>query len=175
MKTTTELNQIRAQQALDKNRVRHNGIVMTSREFIETLSKEGYRPEIGQKPRIEYSRTKYNRMEGWQQEEYERKCSEMIPYYKAVGEDSSMPLEKYEYDYFLTLKPIPTKNETSSIITVNNAANIVDYWERNRDDSGVFLQFIDFDKVEVFLEDGSEGTIEDAIHDVKAVIYNANL
>jgi hypothetical protein len=63
-----------------------------------------------------------------------------------------------------------------NIINVDNANNVVDYWERNQDDSNILVEFIDFDKVEVSIdEDNYDGTIEDAIESVKDTIFNARL
>ena len=64
---------------------------------------------------------------------------------------------------------------TTDIIDVNNANNIINYWERNETDSGIYLQFIDFDKIEVSISDDYDGTIEDAVERVESVIYNAKL
>ena len=63
----------------------------------------------------------------------------------------------------------------SNIIKVNNANNIINYWERWEDDSDIYLQFIDFDKIEVSIGEDYDGSIEDAIERVKNVIYNAHL
>ena len=63
----------------------------------------------------------------------------------------------------------------SNIIKVNNANNIINYWERWEDDSDIYLQFIDFDKIEVSIGEDYDGSIEDAIERVENVIYNAHL
>jgi len=63
----------------------------------------------------------------------------------------------------------------TDIIEVNNANNIVDYWERNENDSEIYLEFIDFDKIEVSISDDYDGTIEDAVERVESVIHNASL
>jgi hypothetical protein len=64
---------------------------------------------------------------------------------------------------------------TTDIIDVNNANNIINYWERNETDSEIYLQFIYFDKIEVSIGDDYDGTIEDAVERVGSVIYNAKL
>ena len=61
------------------------------------------------------------------------------------------------------------------IIEVNNANNLVSFWERNKDDSGITLQFIDSNKVEIYLLDEYEDTIEDAEELVKYVEFAARL
>ena len=68
----------------------------------------------------------------------------------------------------------------SNIIKVNNATNILNYWEQCywegwEDDSDIYLQFIDFDKIEVSIGEDYDGSIEDAIERVENVIYNAHL
>ena len=63
----------------------------------------------------------------------------------------------------------------SNIIKVNNANNIINYWERWEEDSDIYLQFIDFDKIEVSIGEDYDGSIEDAIERVENVIYNAHL
>lgn len=62
-----------------------------------------------------------------------------------------------------------------NIIEVNNANNVIDYWERNEEDSNIYLQFIDFDKIEVSIDDNYDGGIDDAIEKVENIIYNAGL
>ena len=74
-----------------------------------------------------------------------------------------------------TLNQFLNENVNTNIIKVNNANNIIDYWERNEDDSDIYLQFIDFDKIEVSIGGDYGGSIEDAIERVKNVIYNAHL
>ena len=74
-----------------------------------------------------------------------------------------------------TLNQFLNENVNTNIIKVNNANNIIDYWERNKDDSDIYLQFIDFDKIEVSIGGDYGGSIEDAIERVKNVIYNAHL
>ena len=74
-----------------------------------------------------------------------------------------------------TLKHFLNENVNSNIIKVNNANNIIDYWERNEEDSDIYLQFIDFDKIEVSIGEDYDGSIEDAIERVENVIYSAKL
>ena len=74
-----------------------------------------------------------------------------------------------------TLKQFLNENVNSNIIKVNNANNIIDYWERNEEDSDIYLQFIDFDKIEVSIGEEYDGSIEDAIERVENVIYSAKL
>ncbi len=95
-------NEQRAANSL-QNKIRYNGQIMTGAEYIKALYNEGYRPEIGQKPQIEFNRTKYNKMDGWQQEEYEKKCNTMIPCYKAVKGGTSFLLSKAEFDYMQSI------------------------------------------------------------------------
>ena len=60
-------------------------------------------------------------------------------------------------------------------IEVRKAFAVCEYWERNQDESNIHVQFIHFDKVEVNILDGYEGTIDDAVETVQSVIFNAHL
>lgn len=107
MCTTTikKAQDARAQKALSA-RINYNGRIMTRQQWLETLKEEGYIPAMGQKPRIEYNRTKYNRMSDWkEQEEYMRKCEEMLPDPRAkhTTENSFYSLSVTEHNYFSSL------------------------------------------------------------------------
>jgi len=60
-------------------------------------------------------------------------------------------------------------------IKVPNAEKVCDYFERNRADGEIFLQFIDFDKIEISISDDYDGDIEDAEDTVMNVIFSARL
>lgn len=60
-------------------------------------------------------------------------------------------------------------------MTTDHAKNVVWYWENRRQDSLIHLSFIDFDKIEVYIEDGYNGTIKDAVEYVENVIFNSHL
>lgn len=86
--------------------VRYSEGVMTRKEFIELKHKQGARVEISTKNKIQYSRTKFNRM--WNerdQDEYMKKCDEKVICYNLhpEGENYYNEITKTEYDYFLTL------------------------------------------------------------------------
>jgi len=68
-----------------------------------------------------------------------------------------------------------TEKITSEVIEIQSAYNIVKYWESNKSDSNVYIQFMDFDKIEVFIDEEFEGDIEDAIDYIKNVVYNARI
>lgn len=76
---------------------------------------------------------------------------------------------------FTTLKMFLTENVNAKVIKVTNANSIIDYWERNENDSNIYLQFIDFDEIEVTINDEYDGNIDDAIERVENVIYSARL
>lgn len=61
------------------------------------------------------------------------------------------------------------------IIKVNNANNIIDYWERNMYDSNIYLELIDFDEVEISLDDMYDGDINDAIETIESIQFSARL
>lgn len=80
--------------------------IMTRREWLKYWQVKGAFVDIGQKPRIEYSRTKYNRLTGKEQEEYERKCDEKVTSYRLhiPGSTSFYDITKTEYDHFNALQ-----------------------------------------------------------------------
>jgi len=68
-----------------------------------------------------------------------------------------------------------TEKKTSEVIEMQSAYYITKYWEDKKSDSNVYVQFVDFDKIEVFIDEEYEGDIEDAIAFVKNVAYNARI
>ena len=73
---TTKMHEGKANKALSKL-VRHDGRVMTTREFILSLLESGYTPKIELAPELKYNRTKFNRMSYQrEQDEYYRRCTE---------------------------------------------------------------------------------------------------
>jgi len=58
----------------------------------------------------------------------------------------------------------------------NNAFAIVEFWEKHRQDSNIFIELRDFDKVEISIdEDNFKGSMEDASEIVKETLFNARL
>jgi hypothetical protein len=109
MKTMKDAQQAKADKALNQL-IRHAGVTMTKREFIEYEHRNGAKVEEGTKPAAQWNRTRYNRMDGWQQAEYEKKLNETKPCYKLYTKatEGNFPsvffeISKTEYDYFLTL------------------------------------------------------------------------
>lgn len=97
------ISEIRAEQLISQ-KVNYNGIIMTRAEWCEVLKKEGYKSEVGQKPRVQWNRDKYNRLTGFEQIEYEKRCEEMVASYKLVGPDGPFfEVEKTTFDYFNSL------------------------------------------------------------------------
>lgn len=88
-------------------KVRYDEGIMTRKEWIELKHSQGCYVEQGTKNRIDFNRTKYNRMNGREQEEYEKKCEEKVPYYKLKTKGQSIYTEitKAEFNYFNMLKP----------------------------------------------------------------------
>lgn len=106
MSNIAAAQQARAAQALT-TKTMYKGQIMTKKEFLQTLKNEGYTPTIGEKHKVQYNRTKYNRMSDHkEQEEYERKCNEKVVEYRAQGAGTSyFEITKTEYEYFTTLFP----------------------------------------------------------------------
>ena len=98
------LQQIKADKSLD-TLVRYPEGVMTKRQWIDLMRNTGATTEQSTRPRIYFNRTKYNRMTGREQEEYERKCEERIPCYnlKPCNSTGYFEISKAEYDYFNSL------------------------------------------------------------------------
>jgi hypothetical protein len=73
---TTKMHEGKANAALSKL-VRHDGRVMTKREFVLSLLESGYIPKTELAPELMYNRIKYNKMSDQkEQDEYYRRCTE---------------------------------------------------------------------------------------------------
>src|SRR3990167_200396 len=85
--------------------MRYSEGVMTRRKWIELQHERGARVEPGTRPKAYFNRTKYNRMAGSEQAEYESKCNERIPCYNLfpATETGFFEITCAEYEYFLTL------------------------------------------------------------------------
>ena len=86
--------------------VRYSEGIMTRKEWIELKHKHGATVEISTKNKIQYSRTKFNRM--WntrEQDEYLKKCDEKVTCYNLHPDGVTYyhEITKTEYDYFNTL------------------------------------------------------------------------
>jgi hypothetical protein len=84
--------------------------VTTKAEYIRRHKEMGATVSVGEKPKAQWNRTKYNRMNGREQQEYERKMAEMIPCYKLHTKSTEdnypsvyIEISKTEYDYFNSL------------------------------------------------------------------------
>jgi len=79
--------------------------VMTRREWLKMMQVRGATVEESTKNRIQFNRTKYNRMTDGQ-DEYERKCNEKVICYnlKLPNEPAFWEITKTEYEAFLDLQ-----------------------------------------------------------------------
>lgn len=80
--------------------------IMTRKEWIELKHRQGtHYVTKDQRPRIMFNRIKYNRMNGREQEQYEKKCAEMVDSYslRTHGTDVSTDITLAEYNYFSSL------------------------------------------------------------------------
>lgn len=86
-------------------KMRYKEGIMTRREWLNYWMVKGATTKEVQEPKVIYNRIKYNRMTGWEQEEYEKKCNEMKTGYRLnlPGSNSMYDLTKTEYDYFNSL------------------------------------------------------------------------
>ena len=86
--------------------VRYSEGVMTKKEWIKKQFGRGAYVEESTKNRIQYNRIKFNRMSSNnEQEEYMKKCNEMVKCYELRYKDerSFWEISKTEYDYFNSL------------------------------------------------------------------------
>lgn len=75
--------------------------VMTRREWLNLMIIRGCNVEGYQKHMLDYNRTKYNRLTGKEQDEYERKCNTMVTGYRLnIPGGCFQDITKTEYDYF---------------------------------------------------------------------------
>lgn len=86
-------------------KAKYDGAVMTRREFLQHARNLGFISKLSETNKIQFSRIKYNRMSSYkEQEEYEKKCNEMIPEYRLYsGERTFWTITKTEFDYFNSL------------------------------------------------------------------------
>ena len=86
--------------------VRYREGIMTRKAWIEMQKNNGATVAEYEKTRIQFNRIKYNRMNGWEQAEYEKKCDEKVVAYKLKEDaknDTYFEITKTEYDYFNSL------------------------------------------------------------------------
>lgn len=102
MTTTIAANEAKAKKHLSST-IRYCNKIMCVDTWLIELKIEGYTPEIKEVPAVEYNRTKFNRMTGWEQEQYEKRLNEKKTQYRAVKDNSILVLSKIEYDYFTSL------------------------------------------------------------------------
>ena len=87
-------------------KMRYEEGVMTRKEWIELKHSQGWYSNEGTRNRIQFNRTKFNRMSSYkEQEEYEKKCEEKILQYELRHHDinSIFDITKAEFNYFNTL------------------------------------------------------------------------
>ena len=106
MKTSIEAaNQARDEKVLN-SLIRHNGVVITKRQMITDLIETGAILKISEKYKIkELSHTRFNRMNGYEQEEHERKRIESgkIPVYEIWNGNTFYEITRAEFEYGKTL------------------------------------------------------------------------
>lgn len=84
--------------------VRYPEGIMTRREWIKLMHSTGATVKEAFKSKIQYNRTKYNRMTGAEQEEYERKLQEKTVCYELhLSNGGFFDILKCEYDLFNSL------------------------------------------------------------------------
>lgn len=110
--------------------VRYSEGVMTKKEWIKKQLARGAFVQESTKNRIQYNRIKFNRMTNdSEQEEYMKKCNEMVKCYELryKDENSFWEISKTEFDYFNSIslqEDINTqKFELAEKIEANTATN----------------------------------------------------
>lgn len=79
--------------------------IMTRAEWLKLAISKGASSETKQVPSVEYNRTKYNRMNGWEQEEYEKKMKIMKTDYRIKFPDGTFySVSKTEHEHFKSLQ-----------------------------------------------------------------------
>lgn len=103
MNNLEKAREIKAEKSLEKL-TRHNGKIITKKEFIEDLINSGYVPQESEKNRVQFDRRKFNRMTNYrEQEEYEKKCNEMIKCFIIKNSEGCFyEITKAEFDYSLS-------------------------------------------------------------------------
>lgn len=84
--------------------VNFEGSIMSNRQMINSLVRQGYKPKVSEVSSVKFNRRKYNQMDGYEQEEYEKKLNKTKKEYSAENSEGySYKLSKKGYDYMLTL------------------------------------------------------------------------
>lgn len=83
--------------------IRYCNKFYTRRGLMNELKGIGWTSEIKEVPKYQYNRIKYNRMDGEQQAEYDKKLKERKTEYRIVFDGHILPLTKIEFEYFNTL------------------------------------------------------------------------
>ena len=91
------------QQSLEKL-VNYDEGLMSKKQWLNLHFKKGSKVEITTKNKVNFDRIKFNRMDFYQQKEYENKCNQKIESYRLNLVDGSYyEITKTEYQYFLSL------------------------------------------------------------------------
>lgn len=88
-----------------KKQFRYDEGIFTRAEYMQLQKAAGATVSQSTRAQIDFSRTKYNRMDSREQEEYERKCDTRIPCFNLnfAGKSSFIEITKAEFDYFNSL------------------------------------------------------------------------
>lgn len=119
----------------------YNGEILTRSAWLKRCFKQGAFIVLSESPKIKFNRLKYNRMNGREQEQYEKQCSIMIPCYELhfKNESGFYDITKTEYDYFLNLQlecdMLTEKMEMPYKIEAGTATNkeVHDYMQKDFD------------------------------------------
>ncbi len=98
-------------------KMRYDEGIMTRKEWIDLKHSQGYFTKEGTKAKVQYSRSKYNRLTGKEQEIYEKKCEERIVSYELrhPQESAFYDITKAEFNYFNSLGPMPMPTQTEQL------------------------------------------------------------
>ena len=84
--------------------MRFDGIIMTRRDWLRAKMIEGWKVEEKEVPAIQFNRAKYNRMDGFEQQAYDKRLAEKKIEYRLTTDKEDgrefYVITKTEYEYF---------------------------------------------------------------------------
>jgi len=103
MATIDKALQARINKTLD-TKVHYTEGIMTRRDWLVLQKSKGSSVKEVMKSKTKYSRTRFNRMDYREQEEYQKRLDTKVPCYELhLSDESFYDITKIEYDYFSSL------------------------------------------------------------------------
>ena len=120
------------------------GGIMSRRDWLKMQMVKGAEVKEGTKNRIEFNRTKFNRMSNQkEQDEYYKKCTERIGCYELhlPGQSAFWEITKTEFDYFKNLQLAEDKATEAMELTYKIDAGTATNEEIKQDEQKEFEFF----------------------------------